>query len=436
MKRLPLIFLFLTGCIYYNTYYNAKRYYNEENYTKSIEKCQKILERYPRSDYTDDAIFLMGKSYYYSNKLDDAKKNFRRIVDFFPKSPYREESYLFLGKVAIEKKNLDEAIILLNRVADSDDPYIRMETFKTKLELYLLTDNPQKTIEEGEKFIEKYRGNSAEAYYIIGNANKLIGNKEKALEMYKNALRENKEEPSGKLVYSLSALYFEMDSLTEALSIIEEGEKNDSCFVLKGEILMRLNDLEGAVKSFESVERRRDSLGAVAKYRLGEIKEFQGDTSAALKLYKEAEDKGDFGEICEKAQAKEEIFESISLLRALSEKTEKDEKVDEESGQKEEKKDSSYIFFRIGEIYYWNLKEREESVVWYSKVHKEFPKSSYAPKAIFTLMNIELTEDSTVTPKVRELFSVLTEKYPNTKYSEKAKELYGTYFQDTTSSRE
>ena len=436
MKRLPLLFLFLTGCIYYNTYYNAEKYYNEENYTKSIEKCKKILERYPGSDYTDDAIFLMGKSYYYSNNLDEAKKNFRRIVDFFTKSPYREESYLFLGKIAIEKKNLDEAIVLLNRVADSDNPYIRMETFKTKLELYLLTDNPQKTIDEGEKFIEKYRGNSAEAYYIIGNANSLIGNKEKALKMYKNALKESKGEPSGRLVYSLAALYSGMDSLTEALSIIEEGEKNDSCSVLKGEILMKLKDFEGASKSFASVERRRDSLGVVAKYRLGEIKECQGDTSAALKLYKEAENKGDFGEISEMAQAKEEIFENISLLRALSEKTEKEEEAAEESEQNHEKKDSSYIFFRIGEIYYWSLKEKEEGVAWYRKVHEEFPESSYAPKAIFTLMNIELAGDSTFTPQVRELFLVLTEKYPNTKYSDKAKELYETHFQDTTGSRE
>ncbi len=436
MKRLPLVFLLLTGCIYYNTFYNAKKYYNEKNYNKSIEKCEKILERYPRSDYTDDAIFLMGKCYYHSNKPDEAKKNFRRIIDNFYNSPFREESYLFLGKIAVEKKDLDEAIILLNRVADSDDPYIRMETFKTKLELYLLTDNPQKTIDEGEKFIEKYSGNSAEAYYIIGNANKLIGNKEKALEMYKNALKESPSAPSGRLIHSLAALYFEMDSLKEALSIIEEGKKNDTLSLLKGEILMELQDFVEATKSLESVERRRDSLGAVAKYHLGEIKEFQGDTSAAIELYKEAGSKGDFGEISEMAQAKEEIFENISLLRTLSEKTKNDEEVDEESEQNHEKKDSSYIFFRIGEIYYWSLKETEEGIGWYRKVHEEFPESSYAPKALFTLINIELTEASTVTPQVRELFLTLTEKYPNTKYSEKAKELYGSQIQDTTSSRE
>jgi tetratricopeptide (TPR) repeat protein len=436
MKKPLLIFFLLSGCIYYNTFYNAKKYYDAENYNKSIEKCKKILEKHPGSDYSDDATFLMGKSYYRLKKHDEAKKNFRRIIDFFPNSPFREESYLFLGKIAIEKKNMDEAIILLNRVADSDDPHIRMETFKAKLELYLLTDNPQKTIDEGEKFIEKYRSNSEEAYYIIGNANRLIGNKEKALEMYKKALKESDSAPSEKLIYSLAELYSEMGNLSEALSIIEEGEKSDTCFVLKGEILMRLKDFEGATESFKSVERRKDSLGAVAKYHLGEIKEIQGDTSGALELYKEAEAKGNFGEICGKAKAKKEIFENFSLLQTLSEKTENEGEKNEESKQNNEKKDSSYIFFRIGEIYYWSLKETDKGVEWYKKVHENFPESSYAPKAIFTLINIELTEDSTFSPDARELFSILTEKYPNTKYSEKAKELYGACVQDTASSRE
>jgi tetratricopeptide (TPR) repeat protein len=436
MKKLSLIFLFLPGCIYYNTFYNAEKYYNQGNYNKSIAKCEKILKRYKDSGYADDAVFLMGKSYYQLKKGDEAKKSFRKIIDFFPNSPFKEESNLFLGKIALEKGNLEEAIVFLDRTANSEDPYIRMETFKTKLELYLMTDNPQKTIDEGEKFIEKYRSNSEEAYYIIGNANRLIGNKEKALKMYKNALKESAYEPSGRLIYSLAELYSEMDSLGAALSIIGKGGKGDSLSLLKGEILMKLKDFDGAVKSLGSVEKRRDSLGVVAKYRLGEIKEFQGDTSGALDLYKKAGEKGDFGEISEKAKAKEEIFESLALLRALSEKKEDAEEKEGESEQNNEKKDSSYIFFRIGEIYYWDLKETVNGIGWYEKVHEEFPESSYAPKAIFTLLNIDLAEDSAFSPKASELFSVLTKKYPNTKYSEKAKELYEPYLQDTAGYRE
>lgn len=440
MKKLFPLFLFLSGCIYYNTFYNAQRYHSDKNYNKSIEKCKKVLKKYPGSGYIDDAIFLMGKNYFYLESYDEAKESFKRIIDFFPKSPFVEESYLFLGKIALKRKDVNEAIRFLENAANSDDPVIRMETFKTKLEVYLLTNEPEKTIEEGEEFIKRYRGNSAEAYYIIGNAKRLIGDNKMALEMYKNAVKESGSVPSGRLIYSIAELYSEMDSLKEALSIIEKGKKSDSLSMLKGKILIELEDFEGAEKSLESVNKRRDSLGVVAKYHLGKIKELQGDTSGAVELYKRAASMKDFGEISKKAQAKEEIFKNIFLLRERAEKTENGEVSDgkkgEEIEQDYEKKDSSYIFFRIGELYYWELNEAEEGVGWYKKVHEEFPASSYAPKAIFTLLNIEAREDSTFSPEAKELFSILIEKYPKTKYSEKAKELYEPYFQDTTSTRE
>jgi TolA-binding protein len=436
MKR-PLFILFLlSGCIYYNTFYNAQKYFDDENYNRSLEKCKKILERYPKSKYVDDAIFLMGKNYYYLNKLDEARQNFKKIIDYFPNSPFRNESYLFLGKIALEKKNQNEAVIFLERASKSDDPDIIMETFKTKLELYLLTEEPEKVIEEGQKFIKTYGRNLAEAYYLIGNANRLIGKKDEALKMYKNALKESKQFPSGKLILNLVDLYVEMDSLSKAISIIEKGKESDTLSLLKGKILIQLDNFDEAIKPLESASKKKDSLGVAARYYMGEIKEFQGDTSAALELYKKAESLGNFEGISEKVQARKEILENISLLKDLSEKKEDGEKKEEETQQNQEKKDSSYIFFRIGEIYYLDLNERNKAAEWYRKVQEQFPESQYAPKAIFTLLNIELNEDSTSSQEASELFSILEKKYPNTKYTEKAKELYESYIQDTTGTRE
>jgi tetratricopeptide (TPR) repeat protein len=438
MKRLLFLVLLFSGCIYYNTFYNAQKYFDEEDYDRSLEKCKKILEKYPKSKYVDDAVFLMGKNYYYLNNFDESKNSFRKIVDYFPNSPFRDESYLFLGKIALEKRDLNETVIFLERAAESSNSEIIMETFKTKLELYLLTEEPEKVIDEGQKFIEKYGSNLVEAYYLIGNANRLIGKNKEALEMYKNALKESKQSPSGRLIHNLAELYVSMDSLAKALSVIEEGRESDTLSLLKGKILMQLESLDEAIKSLESISKKRDSLGVVARYYIGEIKELQGDTSAALESYKKAESVGNFEGLSKKVQARKEILENISLLKTLAEKKkdEGEEEKEEETKKNQEKKDSSYIFFRIGEIYYWDLQEKEKGVEWYRKVHEQFPQSQCAPKAIFTLLNIELNEDSTSSPEARELFSVLEETYPNTKYSEKAKELYEPCFQDTTGKRE
>jgi TolA-binding protein len=436
MRKIIFIFLFFSGCVYFNTFYNAQKYFKEENYKQSIEKCKKILERHPDSKYVDDALFIMGKSNYYLKNYDEAKINLKKLIDAFPSSPFVPESYLFLGKIAFEKKNVAEAGLFLEKAAGTENSEIRMEILKTQLELYLITDNPEKTIEEGEKFIEKYSSNSEEAYFMIGNANRHIGNEVRALEMYKKAIKESDGMPSSRLIYNTAEIYLGMDSLYEALSVIEKGQSNDSLSILRGKILLKQQKLEEAVEAFEAIGNKNDSLGAIARYSLGEIKEYQKDTSAALEYYEKVASSGDFGEITSKASAKKEILESFSLLRKLSEKSEKDEKNEALFRSNFERKDSAFIFFRIGELYYWELGEFAEGIKWYTKVYEDFPESEHAPKAIFTLLYICDREDTLSSLNRVELLSVLNRKYKKSEYAEMAKKFYESKIQDTTGTKE
>jgi tetratricopeptide (TPR) repeat protein len=436
MRKVICIFLFFSGCVYFNTFYNAQKYYNDENYKKSIEKCKKILDRHPDSKYVDDALFIMGKSNYYLKNYDEAKVNLKKLIDAFPSSPFVPESYLFLGKIAFEKKNIAEAGLFLEKAAETENSEIRMKILKTQLELYLITDNPEKTIEEGEKFIEKYSSNSEEAYFMIGNANRHIGNEVRALEMYKKAIKESNGMPSARLIYNTAEIYLGMDSLYEAMSVIEEAQSNDSLSLLRGKILLRQQKFEEAVEAFKTISNKNDSLGAIARYSLGEIKEYQKDTSAALEYYEKAASSGDFGEITSKASAKKEILESFSLLRKLSEKSEKDEKDEVLFRSNFERKDSAFIFFRIGELYYWELGELGEGIKWYKKVYEDFPKSAHAPKAIFTLLYICDREDTLSSLNRGELISVLNREYKKSEYAEMAKKFYESKIQDTTGTKE
>jgi tetratricopeptide (TPR) repeat protein len=252
------------------------------------------------------------------------------------------------------------------------------------------------------------------------------------LEMYKKAIKESDEEPSSKFLYSTAELYFEMDSLDEALYVIEKGKSNDSLFIIKGKILVKQQNLEEAEKAFDAISKKNDSLGAIAKYSLGEIKESQGDTSAAFDFYDKAARSGDFGEITLKAEAKKEILESFSLLEKLLEKSEKENEDESLFRENFERKDSAFLFFRIGELYCWELGESSEGIKWYEKVYVEFPESVYAPKAIFNLLNICEEQDTISSLDKGKLFSILSENYRQSEYAKKAKEIYGSKIQDTT----
>jgi len=91
---LMILILLLSGCAYFNTFYNAKRYYKKAyhetlrnrtnnltssektNYGKAIEKASKLLRLYPESNYVDDALLLMGKAYYFQREYHQALRKF------------------------------------------------------------------------------------------------------------------------------------------------------------------------------------------------------------------------------------------------------------------------------------------------------------------------------------------------------------------------
>jgi len=145
------IVILLSGCAYFNTFYNAKRKFSEaendnrnrsapaqtqspaqpqtpaspprggtqrdvrspEKYRKVIETCSKLLEFYPKSRWVDDALYLMGVSYYRLGELDRADRKFTELVTIFPKSKHVAEAILFHARSLGEQGKRDDAITLL-----------------------------------------------------------------------------------------------------------------------------------------------------------------------------------------------------------------------------------------------------------------------------------------------------------------------------------
>ena len=129
--------LVLVGCAKYNTYYNAKRAFDnaehvrEEairnhqdpppptgaqraDYETAIRKAQKILDEYPGHGLTDDALFLQAKAHHRLESFRMSIRNFDLLFTNFPATDYLEEAlylqalnYLLLGAVERSQEYLD-----------------------------------------------------------------------------------------------------------------------------------------------------------------------------------------------------------------------------------------------------------------------------------------------------------------------------------------
>ncbi len=128
---LALAFLLaaIGGCAKYNTYFNAKRAFDnaervrdeairknqdppkpvgqqKTDYETAIAKAQKVFDEYPGHNLTDDALFLRAKAYHRLESYRMSIQQFDLLFRNYPASEYLEESlylqalnYLLLGAV-------------------------------------------------------------------------------------------------------------------------------------------------------------------------------------------------------------------------------------------------------------------------------------------------------------------------------------------------
>lgn len=117
-----------SGCAYYNTFYLARKYYNQgiqeekrnttgrlspqatERFDKSIKQAEKILVRYPNSKWVDDALFLMGRAHFGREEYGSARARFDELLSRFPGSDFEAEARFWIGRTHFAENDFVKAI--------------------------------------------------------------------------------------------------------------------------------------------------------------------------------------------------------------------------------------------------------------------------------------------------------------------------------------
>ncbi|HOD55113.1 MAG TPA: tetratricopeptide repeat protein, partial [Candidatus Cloacimonadota bacterium] len=126
-----LIILLLSSCAYYNTFYNAKQYFESaqkkpltnrnkpssaaiEEYNKVIKKCGVILTDYKDSKWADDALFLLAKALYFrGNNEIQALEKADDLLKFYPDSPFIPEAHILIAKINYDLNKKADAFKML-----------------------------------------------------------------------------------------------------------------------------------------------------------------------------------------------------------------------------------------------------------------------------------------------------------------------------------
>lgn len=85
---------------------------------KKVQAMQSLVERYPKSDYVDDAIFEMAESRMLMGQPEEARANYQTIVDRYAGSSYYVKSLVQLGLICYNAEQNEQAMAHYKRVVE------------------------------------------------------------------------------------------------------------------------------------------------------------------------------------------------------------------------------------------------------------------------------------------------------------------------------
>jgi len=241
-----ILSLFFTSisCVYYNTFYNAKKYFDEaelirlENedrslpvkaqtsYTKVIEKCNIVLEKYPESDYVNFALLLSGQAHFHKEEYNSAETKLNRLNDS-GNIDFKQQATFWLALTKWKKGKVQPAIDQLTHLLDGE--FITIT--KTLIHLYL-----------------------ADIYIELKELNT-------ALDHLENAAKNTTDrKEKGRIYQRLSELAFNKKEYSKALFAYEQVIKNSMVKKLKLDAHLQISKIYRIIGEFEPAIKKIKSL--------------------------------------------------------------------------------------------------------------------------------------------------------------------------------
>jgi len=184
VSRLLLLLLgaSISGCVYFNTYYNAQKAYddamrlrekrlekNPEDTTlvaadektkleRSIAKSSKVLELYPeKKKYQPKALFLIGESYLVLGEYSKAITKYEELARYYPNAfemptaDFHRAECLFLNGQYLAARPALETVMNGSPVPD-----YRREAMALLAKLELAGNSPAAALELYEKLLREH----------------------------------------------------------------------------------------------------------------------------------------------------------------------------------------------------------------------------------------------------------------------------------------
>ncbi|OUW37500.1 MAG: hypothetical protein CBD44_03285 [Flavobacteriaceae bacterium TMED184] len=451
-----MVSLLFFSCAYFNTFYNAEKYFKEankmrleksgqsiplraiDNYGKTIQKCKIVLSDFPESRYVNDAILLMAKAQFYRSEYDEAISNLKIIYNKGNIEQIAEAKYW--SAVCKWKKGKTQTAIneLKEIIKASSDKNIKAQCHLSLADIFNEIDRNDDFLfhlEEGAKIIidraEKGIVYNKLADIAFNNENYAIA--EAAYkEVIKNSLAKEKIEDAHIQLLKISRILGDHRSAERKIKslLIDEKFKN-----IKGDLEIELvqlyiaqDDIDNAIVRLESIikEYERTKTSSEAYFLLGQLhlsSIWKPDVAKEkFLLVKKEYNRSEYGPISEnKIKAIDgynKSLEDLLIYESMEADTaSKDTVVSDTIINKISKPSASYeeLLYHIADIEAFNFGRLDTGIVFFKKILENDSASKYYPKALFALSLLYDDIDDSVNSNKYQM--ILKSKFPTSDYT-------------------
>ena len=167
--------------------YTAKSKYEMNSITAALKEFQLIVDKYPKSNVTQEALMWLGDHYLEDSNFDHAIMYYNKFINMFPGSQSLNLIYYELGRAHQAKGEYDQAVTAFKHINDSQDRALFEKTKLAIADIFSRDLDPNAAIQTYQKIIDTSPEFKRNAYIKIAKIHTKMKNYKEAIVAYKNA---------------------------------------------------------------------------------------------------------------------------------------------------------------------------------------------------------------------------------------------------------
>lgn len=420
---LPLFGLLIFSCAYFNTFYNAREYFNKaeesrknkknklsitdlNQYQKVIEKSQIVIDEYPESKLRKPAFYLIGKSHYHRGEYTQAEFAFKKLKAEYGLTVEHETNF-WLALIKWKKGKPQPALNDLELIiAESDNNELKAQALLFSGDIYLELESDSIALNYLDKAaaLTKDTYEKGEIYFRISNSAFESGDLNRALKAYDLVIKYSKNPKYNQeahlkkvQIYRISG---ENERVFESIKSLLLDIKYKSIY---GDLEMELVHLylnQGrtpeAENRLESIvnEYPKTTASAEAYFLLGEIALYRDwNLDKALKYFESSPHESKKSSFSASAMVKKKEIKSFqksrkSIKKYDSEKTTAADSLEKFMGTGPLNSIANDLY-NLAELNALHFNRPLKAIEDLNRILEEFPESDLIPKVLYTRIYLE-----------------------------------------------